>query len=447
MKSRLNHMLDNYRKTDMSYQLRMDRLKRLEKAIRNHEEDLNDAIYKDLNKSEAEFYISELSIVYKEIDYFKKNLRKLMKLKRVGPFIGHPFSKNYTMRDPLGLVLIIAPWNYPVQLSLNPLVGALAGGNICLLKVSKKSVYSSQVLGKIIDEAFDETEVIMVVDDYSYDEVLDFNYDLIFFTLSSKVGKTIMASAAQTLTPVILELGGKSPALIDSTADLALAAKRVVFGKGLNSGQTCIAPDYLYIEEDLLEDFIELFKKEVELQYGRAIANIDYAKIISPREFDRLLDLMDGSLIGGEYDKKLRKIEPSLVLDVKEDDRIMEEEIFGPLLPVISYKNKYDLLERLRKKKSPLAFYIFSQDRIFIDKALKEISFGGGCVNDTIMHIANDKLPFGGVGNSGMGNYHGAYSFNSFTRQKAIVETKNPDLSLRYAPYTDKKMSWLKKIL
>jgi len=447
MKDRLNHMLEGYRKADMTYQLRMDRLVRLEKAIKSHEKDLNQAIYKDLNKSEAEFYISELSIVYKEIDYFKKNLRRLMKLKKVGPFIGNPFSRNYSIRDPLGLVLIIAPWNYPVQLSLNPLVGALAGGNICILKTSKKSKYSSQVLRLIIEEAFDEKEVIMVVDDYSYEEVLDFNYDLIFFTGSSKVGKTIMASAAKYLSPVILELGGKSPVLIDSSADLELAARRLVFGKGLNAGQTCIAPDYVYIEESLLDDFIRLFKYEVDKQYGKALENPSYAKIISQEEFDRLIDLMDGKILGGGYDRSLRKIEPSLILDVKEEDRIMEEEIFGPLLPLISYKDKYEVIERLRGKESPLAFYIFSQDRAFIDYSLKELSFGGGCVNDTIMHIANDRLPFGGVGKSGMGNYHGAYSFKAFTREKALVETRRPDLALRYGPYGQKKLTWLKKLL
>lgn len=447
MKDRLNHMLEHYKKADMTYQLRIDRLTRLERAIKRHEKDLNQAIYQDLNKSEAEFYISELSIVYKEIAYFKKNLRKLMKLKRVGPFIGNPFSRNYSLRDPLGLVLIIAPWNYPVQLSLNPLVGALAGGNICLLKTSKKSKYSSQVLGLIIEEAFDEKEVIMVVDDYSYEEVLDFNYDLIFFTGSSQVGRTIMASAAKHLSPVILELGGKSPALIDSSADLEVAARRLVFGKGLNGGQTCIAPDYLYIEEGLVEDFIGLFKKEVDKQYGQALENPSYAKIISLDEFDRLVGLMEGSLIGGAWDRDLRKIEPTLVLDVKEEDKIMEEEIFGPLLPLISYKDKYEVIERLRGKESPLAFYIFSQDRAFIDYSLRELSFGGGCVNDTIMHIANDKLPFGGVGKSGMGNYHGSYSFKAFTREKAIVETKRPDLALRYGPYGKKKLTWLKKFL
>lgn len=425
-------------------------LQKLKASILLHEGEIYAALKQDLNKSETEAYLTEVQMVVSEIDVALKHLSSWQKPKRVATPISHFPAKSRIYREPFGIALVMSPWNYPFQLALAPVAGAISGGNCVVLKTSKNAPAVCNVIKKIIRHAFEEKFVCCVSDEYSYDEVLEQQYDIIFFTGSERVGKIVMEAASRHLTPVLLELGGKSPCIIEKTADLYIAAKRVAWGKFLNSGQTCVAPDYVLIEKSAEKEFVEILLIELERQYKTALENPDYPRIINLHHYNRLNSLIAGhkNKHGGACDDKTMQIEPTLFFDVSFDDEIMQEEIFGPILPIITYENLSDIVKKIKALPKPLALYMFSKDTAMIDAVINSISFGSGCINDTVMQLANHHLPFGGVSQSGMGNYHGKHSFDAFTREKGILFAKNYlDLPLRYPPYTQKKLNLIKKIM
>lgn len=431
-------------------EFRINMLKKLQSAIMSNKNEIYEALKLDLNKSESEAYLTEIQIVLSEIKVAIKNIRKWYKPNRVKTPISHFPSSSYVYSEPYGSVLILSPWNYPFQLALAPLVGAIAAGNCAVLKVSKSSVNVSHVIDKIISETFDEKYIYCTGDRYSYDEILDQKYDFIFFTGSENVGKIVMEAASKNVTPLVLELGGKSPCIVDKDANIDLAAKRIVWGKYLNSGQTCVAPDYVMIDESIKSEFLKEAKKYILLMYNDAIKNEDYPKIINKHHYERLCTLISNETnkIGGNSDEGKLKIEPTIFDKAKFDDEIMKEEIFGPILPIISYSNLDEAIKKIKSRPKPLALYMFSDNKKVVDKVLNSVPFGGGCVNDVIMHLANHHLPFGGVGSSGMGSYHGKYSFEVFSNQKGIIKNKNYfDVTLRYPPYNEKKLKTIKKIM
>ncbi len=438
-----------------SLSFRKQQLIKLQKSLEKYEEELYRAVYKDLSKSKTETYMAEVSIVYTEIKYAIKHLSQWSKPQKVrGSMASFP-AKNRIYKEPFGVVLILSPWNYPIQLALAPLVGAIAAGNCAVLKTSSSSAETSKVLMKMINETFESQYVYCAPADMDYDEIVGQVYDYIFFTGSPRVGKIIMKAASEHLTPLSLELGGKSPCLITKDADLQVAAKRIVWGKFLNAGQTCITIDYLLVEESVKEAFVEALKHAIELLYHDALSQYDYPKIITQHHYERLMDYINDekdkqghSLYGGKGDPKHLKIEPTLFEHAAYEDPIMEEEIFGPILPIITYQDLNQAIADIKKRPKPLACYIFTKDKQKANKLIHEVSFGGGCVNDVLMHVANHHLPFGGVGNSGMGAYHGKYSFDTFSREKAVVKnTTLIDIPLRYPPYDDKSFKWLKHFI
>lgn len=429
---------------------RKEILRRLYKSIAVYEKDIEEALKKDLNKAYMESYMTEISVVMAEIKTLIKNLDKWSKVKSKLTPLSHMPGKSTVYREPFGTVLVLAPWNYPFQLAMMPVVGAVAGGNTVVVKMSRNSKNTNRIVKKIIDEVFDEEYVYCISEGITHEEILSQRYDMIFFTGSPTVGKKVMAAASKHLTPVVLELGGKSPCIVEKSGNLDIAAKRIAWGKFLNAGQTCVAPDYVLVDEAVKDKFLDKLKSEIELMYKDALNNEDYVHIINEKHFDRLTKYIDEShcLWGGKYDRKALCIAPTVLENTHWNDDIMQEEIFGPILPIISYDDIYKLKEKLKQKEKPLALYIFSSDKNITEELLNDLSFGGSCVNDVVMHVANDKLPFGGVGNSGMGSYHGKYSFETFTRPKAVFKGKNYlDIPLRYPPYTEKKFNFIKKIL
>ncbi|MGM9973605.1 MAG: aldehyde dehydrogenase [Clostridiaceae bacterium] len=429
----------------MDIPFRLQMLTRLKESIKSHEDEVFEALRKDLNKPEAETMTTELGLCYEEIDYFKKHLKALAKAKRVRtPIYSWP-AKSYIYKEPYGVVLIIGPFNYPFQLNISPLIGAIAAGNCALIKPSKSSKATTLCLIKIIEEAFPE-EYVKVIEPFGGREemtaILKERYDYIFFTGSVAVGKVIMEAAAKHLTPVTLELGGKSPALIDKNCDLKKAAKRIAWGKFINAGQTCIAPDYVLLPPEHKEEFIAYLREFTEEFYGSAPSDSpDYPKIIDERQFDTLVAyLSDGNIaMGGSYNREKLYIAPTVLTDAAVDSEVMTEEIFGPILPIIEYSTLEEAIGFINSREKPLALYFFTKDDGNAERVLRETSSGGGCINDTIMHVASNKLPFGGVGNSGMGSYHGEYSFKTFTHERGIIKQSNIfDLKLKYPPYKDK---------
>lgn len=430
-------------------EFRIKMLKKLQNAILFNEELIYQALKSDLNKSQMEAYLTEVQIVLAEIKLAIKKVKKWQKPKRVPTPLTHFGSSSYVYSEPFGVVLILSPWNYPFQLAIAPLVGAIATGNCAVLKVSKSSVNTSNVIDKIIKETFDEEYICCTGDAYSYDEILSQKYDFIFFTGSENVGKIVMEAASKNVTPLVLELGGKSPCIIDSDANIELAAKRIAWGKFLNSGQTCVAPDYVMIDKSVKADFIKAIQKHIALMYQNALQNENYPGIINVHHFDRLSALIanEKSKIGGKTDAIKRKIEPTLFTQASHDDAVMQEEIFGPILPIISYDRIEEVIEILKNRPKPLALYLFSDNKQVTKTILSSVSFGGGCVNDVVMQIASHYLPFGGVGSSGMGCYHGKYSFDLFTHKKGIVKSNSfLDIPLRYPPYTKGKKSIIKML-
>lgn len=425
-------------------------LKRLKHVIQNKENDIYDALYKDLNKSGYESYISELGIVYNELNYFIKNIKKLRKRKKVKTPLAQIPSSGYIYYDAYGVVLILSPWNYPVQLTLAPLVSAIACGNRVIIKPSEYSVYTSNVIKEICDSVFKEDICKVILGDYKIsEELLKLKFDKIFFTGSTLVGKKVMEAASKNLVPVTLELGGKSPAII-LDGNLDLIAKRLVFGKFLNAGQTCVAPDYILIKKELRDDFLKIFVKHIRAVYSDYINNDNYPKIISEKHFARLVSYIneDNVYYGGNCDFQTLKIEPTILVDLEENSKVLTEEVFGPIMPIVKIEDHDDAINYINLREKPLALYIFSKDKKIIKHILNLTSSGGVCINDTLVHLACHNLPFGGVGASGMGNYHGKHSFYCFSHEKSVLNRKTYlDINLRYQPYNKRSINLIKKIM
>lgn len=427
-------------------------LQRLEAAVLAHEAEINAALAADLGKSAAESYMCEVGMTLAEIRFAQKHLARWMRDKRVCTPLAQFAARSFTVRQPYGVVLIMSPWNYPLMLTLCPLVGAIAAGNCCVVKPSAYSPATSAVLRKLLAACFAPEEVAVVEGGRAENQaLLDEHFDYIFFTGGPAVGREVMARAARHLTPVTLELGGKSPCIVDATAKLDLAAKRLVFGKLLNCGQTCVAPDYLLVDARVKDALLGHIKKWVRAMYGEnALDNEGYVRMINQKHFDRVMRLIDPAkvVLGGRGDAASLRIQPTILDGVSPDDAVMQEEIFGPVLPVLTFKEPAEALEFVNSRPHPLALYLFSQDKGVQQLFLRCALFGGGCINDTIIHLATSRMPFGGVGESGMGGYHGQKSFETFSHQKSIVKKYTwMDLPVRYAPYTPLKEKLLRLFL
>ncbi len=431
---------------------RLRALAKLKSVLKKNEQALYDAIYEDFGKSEYETYETELSLIYHELNHALKNLPDWAKEKKVKTNMPNLPATSYIIPEPLGSVLVIGAWNYPYQLSLIPLISAVAAGNTVILKPSELSAKSSAIMAKLINENFD-AEFIHVVEGGVKEttELLEHKFDKIFFTGSIPVGKIVYQAAAKHLTPVTLELGGKSPVFVLPSCDLKMAAKRIVWGKFLNAGQTCVAPDYVLVHDDIKDKLLAEMKKLVEEIYDMdSDIQENYVRIINDKHFDRLTALIEtGKLfIGGKSDKAKRFIQPTILQDVSFDDEVMKDEIFGPVLPVISFASLNKVIPEVKARPKPLALYIFGRKRKYINRILSEISFGGGAVNDTVMHLSNGHLPFGGVGDSGIGNYHDEAGFKTFTHYKSILDKSTLiEPFLKYPPYTLTKLAILKGLL
>ncbi len=434
---------------DISF--RIEQLNKLKDLLLEYEDLIMDSLYKDLKKSQFESYSTEIGIVLSEISHALKNIKEWTKIKKVKTPMVNFKSKSYIHPEPYGNVLIISPWNYPLQLTLTPLIGAIAAGNTAIIKPSSSSIHTSKIIEKMINENFPEEFIHVInMDSSSVNYLLDKKFDYIFYTGSVSVGKLIMEKAAKNLTPITLELGGKSPCIVDKEGDLDIFAKRIIWGKFLNAGQTCVAPDYLYVHKNIKDKLIEKLIKYIEEFYGKNIENNDdYPRIINEKHFSRLISLIDEDKVvyGGNSNIDKLFISPTIMDNITWEDKIMEDEIFGPILPILEYESIVEVIEKIKSRPRPLALYVFSTNYKIIDKVINSLSFGGGCINDTIMHLTNPYMPFGGVGDSGMGAYHGEYSFHTFTHYKSISNKSiSPDINTRYPPYKD-KLKWVKRFL
>lgn len=421
-------------------EFRKEMLKKLYSAIEKNEEEIAKALKTDLGKSEFEGFMCETGLAKTEISYMIRNLKKLASKKTVLTPLAQFASKSYKIPTPYGNTLIMSPWNYPFLLTIDPLADAIAAGNTAIVKPSAYSPATSAIIAKIVGEIFPEEFVAVITGGRKENSaLLEKKFDFIFFTGSSGVGKLVLKNAAEHLTPVVLELGGKSPCIVDSTADIKLAAKRIVFGKYLNCGQTCVAPDYILCQNSVKDEFIAEVKKQVAAQFGKKpLENPDFGKIINEKHFDRVLRLIDPekTVLGGGYDRETCRIEPTVLDNVTWDDAVMQEEIFGPVMPVIPFENFEEVYPVLKDRPKPLACYIFSNSRAHIAEITEKLPFGGGCVNDVVIHLATSEMGFGGVGESGMGSYHGKSGFEAFSHTKSIVDKKTwLDLPMRYQPY------------
>ena len=429
---------------------RIDMLKKFRKAIIENDELISAALKADLNKQPFESYMCETGLLLEEINFHIKRLKKWSKIRRVKSGIGQLPGKSYVCPEPYGVVLIMAPWNYPVQLCLMPLVGAISAGNCAVVKPSAYAPESSRVISKLIESAFPTGFVTAVEGGRDANKaLLDEPFDYIFFTGSVAVGKIVMEAAAKRLTPVTLELGGKSPIIVDETANLPLAARRIAFGKVLNAGQTCVAPDYLMIEKSVEAPFIEEYKKALADFFPDGDMS-GMVRIINDKHFERVCNILDNSgsiAIGGARDAETRFIEPAVLTDVPIDSPAMQQEIFGPVLPVLPYEKLDDCIDFIRSRPKPLALYIFSENKMNQEKVLNSCSFGGGCINDTVIHLASSHMSFGGVGESGMGSYHGKKSFDTFTHYRSVLKQGKLDVKLRYFPYKSGKEKITRMIL
>jgi aldehyde dehydrogenase (NAD+) len=439
-----------YFKQDITkdYAFRHQQLKKLYTAITMYEDLIKEALKKDLNKSSFEAYTTEIGFTLHSIRKTMKYLKKWMKVTKVKTPWFHLFTKSYIQKEPLGQILIIGPYNYPFQLIMEPLVGAIAAGNTAILKPSEFTVHTEKVIKDLIEETFDPEYVRVVTGDKTVtSELINLKFDHIFFTGSTEVGKIVYQAAAKNLVPVTLELGGKSPAIIDETANLKTTANRIVFGKFINAGQTCIAPDYIYIDKKVKDDFIKALIEAINTLYPKTLEN--YNKIVNQRHFERLKGLikLDHVVFGNQTDSDTLTISPTVLDNIRFDDAIMQEEIFGPLLPVLTYENIDDAIQTLKQLEKPLALYLFSESNKNQTKVFNTLSFGGGAINDTITQVASIYLPFGGVGASGIGHYHGKASFDTFSNVKPYVKkTTKLDPKMAYPPY-DNKEKLIKKIL
>ncbi len=429
---------------------RLDMLKRLRKALLENEALFNEALKSDLNKSMMESYMSEIGMVLEEIRFHIKYLPRWIKDRKVRTPLAQFHAKSFISPEPHGVTLIIAPWNYPLQLCLLPLVGAISGGNTAVVKPSAYAPATSAAIFKVLGDAF-SAECIAVVEGGRAENnaLLEEAFDYIFFTGSVAVGKVVMEKASRHLTPATLELGGKSPVIVDETADILLSARRIAFGKVLNAGQTCVAPDYLLIQERVKGAFIEAYETALQ-SFFPTLDYSDMPVIVNERHYARLKGLLaDQSIIvGGQTDDEKRFIAPTLLDEVSPESPIMREEIFGPILPILSYSSLDEAISFVRERPKPLALYLFTRRASAEQRMLDECSFGGGCINDTIIHLATSRMPFGGVGHSGMGSYHGKRSFESFTHQRSIVKKSTwLDLPMRYHPYSKRKMKMIRRFM
>ena len=423
--------------TSKSIQYRINSLKKLKKNISLNENEIINALKSDLGKSETETFFSEIALIYIEINLALKNVKRWSKKRKVSSSLINFLSSDYIIPEPYGVTLNISPWNYPFQLSISPLIGAVAAGNTVILKPSEFSSKTSEIIKKIIENTFDKGHVDVILGGPEIgSKLLDFNWDYIFFTGSTNIGKIVAQKAAINLTPTTLELGGKNPCIVDETANLKVASKRIVFGKFLNCGQTCIAPDFILVHESVKKDFTEKIIERIRKIYNEDVENSEnYSRIINKKHFSRLIKLLekDKIIYGGKNNPNSNFIEPTLIDGSNFNSSLMKEEIFGPILPVVSYSNKDELKKILDNYKDPLAFYIFSNDKKFSNELIKRYSFGGAAVNDTISQIVNHRLPFGGIRNSGLGSYHGKQSFKTFSFYKPyIVKSNIFDLNAKY---------------
>lgn len=423
--------------------VRIEKLKALEKVIQKRKKAICKALYNDFQKPEFETVITETSFILSELKFIIKNLKSWAKPKRVSSTLLNFPSRDFIFSEPYGACLILAPWNYPFQLKVSPAIGAIAAGNTVVLKPSEYSPYTAEIVEGIFAEVFDPEWVSVVQGDASASEkLLEEKWDYVFFTGSVPVGRIVNKAIAPYLTPATLELGGKSPCIVHRSAKVELAAKRIVWGKFINAGQTCIAPDYILIDSEVKSKFYEAVKKEITAAFGEhPKASPDFARIINQNNFDRLRALLSNEkcIIGGATDNDSLYISPTLLDEPSLDSEVMQDEIFGPILPVISYTSESEISKIINKYPKPLSLYIFSEEKKFSEMILQKFSFGGGTVNDVLVHIANKKLPFGGVGNSGYGAYHGKYSFDTFSHKKSISKRGTwLDIPLRYAPYGNK---------
>jgi len=429
---------------------RKEQLHKLRDLIIDNEKAIYEALKADFSKSPFETYLSENGYMIMEINQFVKKLKRWAKPKRLPSNLLNFPSSSFLMHEPYGVSLIIAPWNYPFQLAMGPLVGAMAAGNCAILKPSELAPATSALMKKLINDNFDDSYIHVVEGDAKVTQsLLAEKYDYIFFTGGTYVGKIIAAAAAKNLTPVTLELGGKSPCIVDGTMNMKLAARRIIWGKLLNNGQTCVAPDYIYVDQRYKNDLLSALKKEVITAFGENPENSeDLARIINMKHFNRIKALIPDSKVyyGGQSEEAELYIAPTILQDVNWGDDVMKEEIFGPLLPVLSYQDIEEVILQLQNKEKPLSLYVFSNRKSFVNKILNELSFGSGAINDTIIHYGNPYVPFGGVGQSGYGAYHGKHSFETFSHKKGIVKKGNwLDVPVRYAPFGS-KLKWLKRL-
>lgn len=419
--------------------MRLLALKKLEEAVLCHEDELLNALKLDLGKSSSEGYMCEIGLLLSEIRYLRRHLRRWMKDRQVLTPLSQFCSRSFQKSSPYGVVLIMSPWNYPVLLTLEPLADALAAGNTAVLKPSAYAPHTGRVLEKLIRGAFPSGYVTVVTGGREENaSLLNQRFDYIFFTGGKTVGRLVMRRASEHLTPVTLELGGKSPCIVEKTADIPVTARRIVFGKFLNCGQTCVAPDYILCDRRIHDDLIRALKKEILRQFGpNPLLNPSWGKIISQKHFHRIVRLLSpGTVVhGGRTDEASLKIEPTLLDHADWNDPVMQEEIFGPVLPVLTYDRIEDALRMVEERPHPLAFYLFTKNRRLARQILSASSFGGGCVNDTVIHLATSRMGFGGFGESGMGSYHGKAGFDTFSHKKSIVDKRfHPDLPMRYQP-------------
>jgi aldehyde dehydrogenase (NAD+) len=436
----------------MNAAFRKESLQKLYNGIIAAEKEILEALRKDLNKSEFEGYMTEVGMVRDECRYAIRHVRSWSRPTRVRTPLAQFAASSYVIKEPYGAVLVMSPWNYPFMLTLAPVIGAIAAGNCVVIKPSAYSPATSQAIANLIGRIFPPEHVTVVQGGRKENAaLLDIQFDYILFTGSTSVGRLVMEKAARFLTPISLELGGKSPAIIDETADIPLAATRLAWGKFLNAGQTCVAPDYVLIHESRKEQFISSLTDAIQKSFPNgALQDPDYVHIINEKQFDRLAALMkDGKTrFGGESESEIRCIAPTILDEITFDSPVMQEEIFGPILPILTYSNLDDAIKFLRAKPKPLALYLFTSDKTNRDKVLGSLSFGGGCVNDAIIHLATSEMGFGGVGDSGMGSYHGKKSFDTFTHEKSIVDKKTwLDLPMRYRPYSKFNFKLLRMFL
>lgn len=438
--------------TTKSYGFRMAALTRLELALDVYEGELSKALQKDLNKSSSESYLTEIGMAKKELRYVKKHLCGWMRPKKIMTDVSQLFAKTYSITEPYGIVLIMAPWNYPVLLCLQPLMEAIAAGNCVVLKPSAYTPTVASVLEKMLSAIYPSKYVSIIKGGRNENAaLLNQRFDYIFFTGGVSVGKLVLEKASRYVTPVTLELGGKSPCIVDKSADLRISARRIAFGKLLNGGQTCVAPDYLLVHKDIKKPFLEMLKQEIQyMEKQDALQNPDYPKIINEKHFYRIKKLIENEEIvfGGRSREETLQIEPTILDNVTLDSPVMQEEIFGPILPVMTFSEPNEIIPIINHYEKPLAFYLFTKSKKMKDWVLRTFSFGGGCINNTIMHVSSSYMPFGGVGSSGMGSYHGKVGFETFSHRKNIVDSYfHPDVPLKYQPYTRLKDFSIRKIL